>query len=134
MKKSKLFKILLIIFGVILILVIIAILQISRQAQEPKTPETGLYYPLANQAGNWEDPNIRKIRVEILSEEEMVEAGFSGRLADPADVQVISRDKNGNIASYHKIYSPDDIIDSVYDPTGELTAGMAVEEGEKVGE
>ena len=128
MTKSKLFKILAIILGVILLLVIIALFQIYREDKTNRETELEPYYPPANQAGNWEDPNIRKIKVEILSEEELVEAGFGSRLADPADVQVISRDENGNITSYRKIYTPDDIIDSLYDPTGELTKGMALEE------
>lgn len=128
MKKSKILKIVLVIVAILLILLAIDLFRISLQKKNGELKEN--YYPPANQAGKFEDPNVKKIKIEILSEEERTKAGFGSRLADPADVQVISRDENGKITSYRKIYKPEDIVDSVYDPDGTRTAGMAIETNE----
>jgi len=129
MKNFKLLKIIITVLLVILIIITITVFQIY--LQDKKSPieidESDKYYPSARDAGQWDDPNFRKIKVEILSEEERAEANFSSRLVDPADIQVLSRDENGEITSYRKVYKPTDIIDSLYDPTGEKTAGMTIE-------
>jgi len=125
MLKNKILKIAAIVFVVILLVIIITLVQIYFQERSVLTPSTS--YPASTQVTPLEDPNIKQIKVEILDEAAREEAGFGSRLADPADIQVISRDENGKIKSYRKIYSPADVINSLYDPTGERTAGMGVE-------
>lgn len=125
MLKNKILKIGLIALLIILLVLIITFIQIYFQEKKASLP--GEDYSSNNRAVYLEDPNIKMIRVEILSEEERVAEGFGSRLADPADIQVISRGEDGKLLSYRKIYSPSDIVNALYDPTGERTAGMRIE-------
>lgn len=126
MKKSTLLKIILVFLAVIMIIVIITVWQVMLEQKTPSAlPDKN--YPSANQAGQLDDPALKKIKVELLSDEERTEMNLANKAVNPADIQVISRDENGKVTSYRKIYRPEDILETVYDPTGKRTAGMAIE-------
>lgn len=126
MKKNKILLIIAIIFLFLLASIFIAYLQHKKQTKYNDPYEKEISYPSARESGVWGTENIKKIKIEIASDEERAKMGLSNsRLADPADIQILGRDQDGKVTSYRKIYKPEDIVEFVNDPTGELTGTMA---------
>jgi len=113
------------ILATVLLLIFVWLLIAFFNNKETRTRQDGFNDVSAREAANWDEPFLKEIKVEFLDDKGYEKMNFA---RDPMyRVQVLERDENGNITAYRKVYSDEDVITHVYDPTGELTAGMAPE-------
>jgi hypothetical protein len=79
------------------------------------------------ESGDWDAPFTKQIEVVFATEEEKEQMGINvSPLFDPARIQVLERDADGNVITYKKIYNDSEIIHELYLPTGSLSEGGIV--------
>lgn len=71
------------------------------------------HYPTATSQANWKSVIEKPIIPEYMKEEEKVKLHISTSTnVNPARIQVLTRDKDGNISAYKLIYSNEDVVTS----------------------
>jgi len=121
MNKKRLIQFIAIIVSVIVLIFIwlfISFWNGRRNLQQSNTSPSASsdQYPTASESANWNAPFMKKIEPEFMDKDDKAKMGL---VNDPMTrLQILERDKDGNITAYKKVYLDSDIIQYVYDPSG----------------